>query len=72
MCNVRVNPRALYLLIGGSLFLHLFLLGAGRTVLQDWRWPHEPLHSLIEGLGAFVTLTIAPLLYTLERPSLTR
>ena len=45
--------------VTGSLVLRLFL--------SDWRWVHEPIHSVTEAFGAFAALTLAALLLLLRK-----
>lgn len=60
-----VKPRirsgiAATLLISGGLPLAGSILV--RLSLPNWHWTHEPLHSVVEGAGAFIALTVAALL----------
>ena len=62
-----VSNRALGWLLFASLAAHVVFLALGRTVLADWRWPHEPFHAVVEAAGAFIALAMVPLLHSLER-----
>ena len=64
--DVVVSPRSLALLIVASVAAHALFLIASRTFLVDWRWPHEPLHAVVEAMGAFIALSLVPALLHLE------
>ncbi|MGD2063477.1 MAG: ATP-binding protein [Nitrospirota bacterium] len=44
----------------------LLLLATKGSILAGWRWPNEPLHALVEGVGAFIALCLAALLLHLD------
>ena len=58
---------ALIVIIVASLALHVIALWLGNTVLSDWRWAHEPVHSALETAGSAIAFMVAYLLVILER-----
>ena len=58
---------ALIVIIVASLALHVIALWLGNTVLSDWRWAHEPVHSALETSGSAIAFMVAYLLVILER-----
>lgn len=63
----RVDHRVLAAGVVLALVIHVALLALSRTVLLEWRWVNQPVHSVMEAMGSFIALFIAPLLLSLER-----
>ena len=51
--------RVLWIIIAVSLGVHVVCLIAGSTWLEDWRWPHHPVHAAVEMAGALVAFLVA-------------
>ena len=65
--NHKVSARVLLGLLLGSLALHVIFWIVSAVLLPDARWANEPVHALIEGVGAYVALTLVPLLLSQEK-----
>ncbi len=50
-----------------SLLIHVASFIAGKTFLIDWRWPHDPVHAFVEGVGTLIAFLVAALLLLQER-----
>ena len=61
------NITLLLSLIVVSLGIHVVSLVLGRTLLQEWRWIHHPVHAAVEMSGAVIALMVAYLLISLQR-----
>ncbi|MEE9605703.1 MAG: hypothetical protein V3V70_09040, partial [Candidatus Scalindua sp.] len=57
----------IWLIIGISLAIHLLSFIVGKTLLENWRWAHEPFHSSAEMSGSVIALFVATFLVILER-----
>jgi len=59
--------RALWLILGVSLSIHIFCLVAAKMWLRDWTWEQEPFHATVEMAGGMIAFGVAWMLSSLER-----
>lgn len=59
--------RALWLIIGISLAIHVLTLLVGQLWLYDWLWQNPTLHSSIEMSGSVIALVVAIFLIYFQR-----
>ena len=64
--NKKNLATTLWWIIGVSLTIHLLSFIAGKTVLQNWQFIHEALHSSIEMSGSVIAVLVAIFLVIYE------
>ncbi|MCJ8271985.1 MAG: hypothetical protein MJK04_21645, partial [Psychrosphaera sp.] len=57
----------LWVIIAGSLTIHVVVMVIGRTILADWRWTGLAVHTSLEISGAIIALFVAMFLLRYER-----
>ncbi len=65
-----MNSRKAHLIgyiIAVTLALHILSLWLGQTLLAEWRWVHEPIHSAMEVAGALIAFYVGLLLINLDK-----
>jgi len=60
--NSRRIGKYIWAIIGASVLFHVVSLVAGKTLLENWRWPHHPFHTIVESFGALIAFLVAALL----------
>ncbi|NQZ05705.1 MAG: diguanylate cyclase [Algicola sp.] len=57
----------LWVIIAGSLTIHMVVMIIGHTILADWRWTGLAVHTSLEISGAIIALFVAMFLLRYER-----
>ena len=64
--HIRIRTFLISIIVV-SIGLHITSLWLGATILKDWRFANEPIHSAIEMAGSFTAFMVAYYLVVLER-----